>query len=172
MPLAIYRYGEKTLLEDDMKKKLLILAGFALLATSLFAAGAQEDALAQYRDKVTLTGTLQFKDGFPELNVGGKAYAVMAPGAMREVRFLKPGLRMTVEGYKVNAMPRSPRPDMEHVYAEKVTIDGKTFDLSKNAPFAGRGGRMMDGSGRGPMSGGRWSDDDRGPGTGPRGRTW
>ena len=155
-----------------MKKKLLILAGFALLATSLFAAGAQEDALAQYRDKVTLTGTLQFKDGFPELNVGGKSYAVMAPGVMREVRYLKPGLRMTVEGYKVNAAPRSPRPDMEHVYAEKVTIDGKTFDLSKNAPFAGRGGRMMDGSRRGPMSGGRWSDDDRGPGTGPRGRTW
>jgi len=99
----------------------------------------------------------------------------MAPGAMREVRYLKPGLRMTVEGYKVNAMPRSPRPNMEHVYAEKVTIDGKTFDLSKNARFAGRGGMFggrggrWDDRGNGPRGFGRDDDDRR---QGPGGRGW
>ena len=161
-------------------KKLAFVLGFALLAAGLFAAGAQEDSLAQYRDKVSLTGTLQFTDGYPELNVAGKAYAVVAPGIMREAHTLKAGLRMTVEGYKMNAGPRTVRPNVEHVVAEKITIEGKEFDLSKYG-FGGRGGRMSGGSSRGGMMGGRWGDDDdRGamgrnrwdnddrPGTGPR----
>jgi hypothetical protein len=151
--------------------------GFALLAAGLFAAGAQEDSLAQYRDKVNLTGTLQFTDGYPELNVAGKAYAIVAPGVMREARTLKPGLRMTVEGYKLNSNPRMARPNVDHVVAEKITIDGKSFDLGT----AGRGGRMSGGTARGGMMGGRRGDnDDRGPmgrwdndnrpGSGPRRR--
>ena len=172
---------KKIPMEDCMKKKLLIMTAFAFLAAGLFAAGAQENPLGQYQDKVTLTGTLQFTDGYPELNVGGKAYAVMAPGLMRDARLLKAGIKMTVEGYKIQPGPRSARPKVEHVLAQKVTIDGKVFDLSQYGPY-GRGGRMMGGAGRGSRGGcwddgswgpgqgrGRW-DDERRPGPGGRGR--
>jgi len=177
--LLYIKHGEKETMEETMKKKLLVLAIFAVLAAGLYAAGAQEDPFIENREKVTLTGTLQFTDGYPELNVGGKAWAVMAPGMMRQARAAKPGLKMTVEGYKVQPGPRALRPNLDHVLAEKITIDGKTYDLSANRYYGRggmphhRGGGRWDDRGYGRPGQGRWMDGpDRGRRTGPGGQGW
>ncbi|HOV37508.1 MAG TPA: hypothetical protein PLG79_02210 [Spirochaetales bacterium] len=153
-----------------MKKGLLVL-GFALVAAGLFAAGAQEDPLAPYRESVKLSGTLQFTDGIPTLSSGGKVYGLMAHGFLHEAQFLKPGTPLEVEGYKMYGTPRgmvrfTDRKDLEYVWVNKVTLGGKTYDLqgSFGGPARGRGGMMY-----GPWNG-PGSNDPANPPAYPRGR--
>ena len=139
-------------------KKYLVLVGLVLLASGLYAAGAQEDPLAQYRDRVKLTGTLQFSDGYAEIAAGGQSYTLLAPGVQRVARTLKAGLKLSVEGFKVQADPRMirTRPKGEYVVVEKVSVEGKDFDLSKMrmpAMAGNHSGPMMQGGMAGEMKG-------------------
>lgn len=151
-------------------KKTLFCAVLVLFALSgVYANGEQEDPLAQYRNKVTLSGSLQFENGFPVLSAGGKTYALMLRGFMRETFALKPGLALGVEGYVSQHGPMFSRRmwngdapssfPQDMIFVEKVTIDGKTFDLGSDWGRGPFGGGMYH-RGRGGRGGCDWGDRD------------
>ncbi|MDR1626036.1 MAG: hypothetical protein LBT33_05795 [Spirochaetia bacterium] len=140
---------------NDMKKTCMVVAAVLLAAAGLYAEGRGEDPLAKSRNQVTLSGTLQFADGFPVISAEGKTYRLFAPRFMREAYTLKPGLALSVEGYIVQQGPwprggdTDPGAAAESVVVQKVTVDGKTYEV----PPMGRDGF---GGGRGyhPRKGG------------------
>jgi hypothetical protein len=123
-----------------MKKIMVFAVGILFTAAGLFAEGTQEDPLAAYRNRVNLTGSLQFENGFPVLNAGGKVYALIAPRFARDAYTLKPGLSLTVEGYVVQRGPGTGDGGSglpaESIFVQKVIIDGKTYEAP---PVAGNG---------------------------------
>jgi hypothetical protein len=126
-----------------MKKILVIAAAVLCVTAGLYAGGQEEDSLAKYRNQVTITGTLQFENGFPAISADGKTYKLFAPHSMREAYSLKPGMPLTVEGYIVQPGPRmfpdSDRPAAgEALVVKTVTIDGKSYELSPGRGFGGR----------------------------------
>ncbi|MDR1931932.1 MAG: hypothetical protein LBQ57_03810 [Spirochaetales bacterium] len=135
-----------------MKKTCLIVAVFLLAAAGLYAGGRGEDPFVNYRNQVTLSGTLQFANGFPMISADGKTYNLFAPRFAREAYTLKPGLALTVEGYLVQQGPRTqdraddgPQAASESIFVQKVIIDGKTFEVnpgrSAGHDFAGGKGQ-------------------------------
>ena len=124
-----------------MKKTLMVLVVVLFAAVEVCAEGRKEDSLASGRNKVTLTGTLQFVDGFPAISADGKTYKLFAPRLMREAYTLKPGLALTVEGYIVQPGPMMKQraegkqsPTGESVFVRKVTIAGKSFETGGFGP--------------------------------------
>jgi hypothetical protein len=161
-----------------MKKICIITAVILSAAAGLYAEGQGEDSLAKYRNQVSLSGTLQFADGFPVISVEGRNYRLFAPRFLHHAYTLKPGLEMTVEGYLVQPGPRIQGGDAagqpagaESLFVQKLTVDGKTLDISSGRPSPGYGhgygrgyrdGRHGDfcGGGRHGSEGPRW--DGRG----------
>jgi len=129
-----------------MKKTMIMLAVALIAAAGVYAEGRQEDPLASSRNKVALTGTLQFADGLPVINADGKTYNLFAPRLMRQAYTLKPGTALSVEGYVVQPPPRmqkdgtpSPASKRDSVLVRKVTIDGKTFETTGRGEGRGQG---------------------------------
>jgi hypothetical protein len=119
-----------------MKKTCMIVAAVLIAAAGLYAEGQGEDPLATYRNQVTLSGTLQFADGFPVISAEGKTYRLFAPRFMREAYTLKPGLPLSVEGYIVQQghRPRGGGADLsaaalESIVVQKVTVGGKAYEV-------------------------------------------
>ena len=152
-----------------MKKTLMILGVVLFAAAGLYAEGRKEDPFAASRNTVTLTGTLQFANGFPAISAGGKTYNLFAQRFMREAYTLKPGLALTVEGYMVQPGPMMMRKGAEEnkasigesIFVRKVTIDGKTIEVGGS----GRGEFRQHGrQGNRKESGGHGRNEGRGHG--------
>jgi hypothetical protein len=168
-----------------MKKKLVILAVILLAAAGLYAEGRGEDSLGKYRNQVTVTGTLQFANGFPAISADGKTYNLFAPRLMRAAYSLKPGLPLTVEGIIMQQGPqmqgRAPadagRPAAsESIFVQKVTIDGKTYEAQpdRQAPGSAFGGGRDFRPGKGQWDGqrGGFCGNHRDGGRRGSGRGW
>jgi hypothetical protein len=169
---------------SDMKKTCIFMAVILFAAAGLYAEGQGEDPLATYRNQVSLSGTLQFADGFPVISVDGRSYRLFAPHLMHQAYTLKPGLALTVEGYLVQQGPWTRGGDIsgrpagaESIFVQKITVDGKTFNIYSGRPEPGYGF----GSGKGYRDGrhkgfcGNYWDGDRrgdGPGRDERGRRY
>jgi hypothetical protein len=149
-----------------MKKAGMILAVILFAAAGLYAEGRGEDSLAKYRNQVTLSGTLQFEDGFPAISANGKTYRLFAARFTREAYTLKPGLALTVEGYIMQRGPwaerdgSAPPPASETVVVQKVTVDGKTFEVYPGYPQDGPA--FCGGKGYGDGQRGEFRGDYRG----------
>lgn len=164
-----------------MKKTCIIMAVILFAAAGLYAEGQGEDPLVKHRNQVTMSGTLQFADGFPAISVDGRSYRLFAPHFMRQAYTLKPGLALTVEGYLVQQGPWTRGGDTsgqpagaESVFVQKITVDGKTFDIYSGRPGPGYGsgyGKDYRDGHRGGFCGNYWDGDRRGgPGWDGRGR--
>ena len=174
-----------------MKKTLLILSVVFFTAAGVYAEGRREDPFASSRNTVTLTGTLQFANGFPAISADGKTYNIFAPRLMREAYTLKPGIALTVEGYMVQPGPMMRKGAEENktrigesIFVRKVTIDGKTFETggSGKGEFRrhghqdlrsgdrGHGRQGLRGHGNQGFSGKSYGYGDRGPGKDSGGR--
>jgi hypothetical protein len=171
-----------------MKKAVMVFAVVLCAAAGLYAEGRGEDSLEKYRNRVSVTGTLQFADGFPVISSDGKTYNLFAPHFTRQAYTLKPGMPLTVEGYIVQQGPRlrdggAPPAVSEAIFVQKVTVDGKTFETypgRPGGPYFGGGKNFHPGKGnwdgpRGEFCGnyrgyGEHRRDFRGPDRDGRGR--
>lgn len=153
-------------------RKIALLALMALATAGAFAEGQNEtDQTTPWGgtgDEVTLTGTVTWEDGHPELVSDGTTYALAAPGAQWYRDEIPEGTAVTVEGTTFDPGPRALQPNEVHVLVEKITVDGETYELDELG--FGRGGFGMRGSGpmmgRGGHPNGGWGGRNRTPGNG------
>jgi hypothetical protein len=151
-----------------MKTNIMFFAVIMLLfvgaGTSVFAQGIGNS----WGETVTVDGTLQLQNGDIVLVSGSNTYFV--PMVTRYIGFidgLKEGAAVSVQGYIGGynniLMPTS------------MTINGKSYDLSRNAPQGGYGygygGGMMGGY-NGGYCGNGGAYNGRHHGGGGRGRHW
>jgi hypothetical protein len=159
-----------------MKKTSLFFTVILFAAAGLYAEGRGEDSLSAHRNQISVTGALQFRDGFPVISADGKTYNLFAPRFMREAYTLKPGLALTIEGYIVQPGPMMREPQSgadsqrlqgESIFVQKVTIDGKTYEVHHGGRAFHHGKDQWNNSRRGFC--GNYREDSRGYG---RGRDW
>jgi hypothetical protein len=129
-------------------------------------------------EKTTVTGQLYYKNRIhPELKGGGKDCELLVPRFYVHELNLQEGVAVTVEGYEVTGMPYrwDEADNAVRIWVTKAIIDGKEYDLQRNAQAPWLGGHrrgMMGPRGRGEWGRGRYGPpcwgDDWGPG--PYGR--
>ncbi|GHV28596.1 hypothetical protein AGMMS4952_12690 [Spirochaetia bacterium] len=113
----------------------------ALLAITLFVVGmvsAQQWGNRGRSQSITVNGTLQLQNGTIAVINGGTIYYV--PTLERYIGFieeLKEGAQVNLEGYIMG--------NSNYVQPSKVTINGKSYDFTANAPQ----GNPYNGYGRG-----------------------
>ncbi len=129
-------------------KRTAIIVIAALVAASTVSAqawggrGAIAQNAIEETETIKVEGKLSLINGFMAVETGGKTYYVS--GLQRLIGFvdgLKEGASVKLEGYSVE-IPAAP--EYAHLRVAKLTVNGKDYDLSANAPAMGGnfGGNM------------------------------
>lgn len=129
-----------------MKKLLMGFVLVAVVATGVFAAGAQ--------DKVTIEGKLVITDSIPTIVANGKTWIVPA-GPFYQVAYennIKVGDTIKAEGFERKCPEEIAIKDAKMLMPTKVSVNGKELNLTtiKMHPMMGERG---DKGGRGGMRG-------------------
>jgi hypothetical protein len=127
-------------------KKMVLAAVIALVVAGITFAQGWGNPRGGYAEAVTVNGTLQLRDGVIIVESGNQAYYV--PGLERYIGFiegLKEGETVVLEGYIGR--------NSNHIEPTKMTVNGKSYDFTANAPGwtpnNGRGrGSYVSGHGR------------------------
>lgn len=168
-----------------MKRIIMLSVMVAIIGmfsiTVLAAEGAQErwDGPTQNpyynSERLSVEGTARLTASGVELKAtDGKEYELMYPRYLAEDVQVKDGQRVAVEGYLVPGPRWEVGEDENHLRVEKVTIDGKEYDLAASfgPGYGPRGGAWGPGacwgygnSGYGPQDG-SYGPGARGPRSG------
>ncbi|MCF7947443.1 MAG: hypothetical protein K9M94_02480 [Spirochaetia bacterium] len=169
-----------------MKRSIVLMMLVAIVGmfsiSAVMAEGAQErwdgtaPAQSPYYDgeRVSVSGTVELTAGGVELKAAdGQEYELMYPRYLAEDVQVKDGETVTVEGYLVPGPRWDWGEDENHLRVDKVTLNGKEYDLAANfgPGYGSRGGCWGYGNGsygpgargsmggyggRGPGMMGRW----------------
>ncbi|MDZ7793652.1 MAG: hypothetical protein U5P10_08185 [Spirochaetia bacterium] len=167
-----------------MKRSIILtvlMVSLAAAAMPLMAEGMQEqaepvqpgtrpygwsnnpEAQSQQVEQLEVSGTVEFTAGHTRLHSSdGEVYELMYPMFLAEDLQVENGQTISVEGFLIPGTRWSSDEDEQYLRLEKVTVDGREYELGTGGYAWNRGNHgpgMMGGSayGRGPgmMGGGR-----------------
>ena len=152
-----------------------------VVATAAFAAGTGERPadvepgrrLTEDTVEVTVTGTVEFRDGYPVLITDDGAVSLSARRGGLYATDTVEGMELTVTGERIAALDSSPSGADYHIFVASAEADGETIAFDR-AGGRGTGIAARDGSGAGRgVSVGRGASAGRGssadsPGRGGR----
>lgn len=116
---------------------------------------------------VTVTGTIEYRDGYPVLVAGDDVYSIGTRRGGRYADDLEEGMELTVSGEKIDALDDSRSGADYHIFVSTAEADGETieFDDARGRTAAdgsfemaagsrgGRNGRSANSTGGGPRRG-------------------
>lgn len=138
---------------------LALIAAAAIAAQPMMGRGYGYAPYAQQAAPTasTIEGKLVFIDKYPAVQAKDKTYLIHMPQFFFNAYNdgIKEGATVKADGYVLPALPGQDKP---YFQVTKAVINGKTYDLTANQAWGGRG--MMGGhapmmGGRGGMMGGR-----------------
>ena len=117
-----------------MKRKILffmMILGFAVMVQAQVWGPGWNRRNAPASETVTVSGTMVVANGMPALKSGDITYLVGGLGQLIGfIDGLKEGAQVTIEGVAMTSRDQN----IKFLRASKLTINGKTYELSPPAP--------------------------------------